>query len=317
MPEISIIVPTFKTAKYLPKCLDSILNQTFQDFEIIIVSDGPDEDHKIADEYAQKDNRITVLKDIKKDLGGARNAGIKSAKGKYFCSIDSDDWIEPTYLEKMYSAITSAEDVDIAQCGTEIVFEGTVDKNLLKNDNADYENVGKYTYGHKEALRHCCSKVTIGSFCSIGPNVIIGPSEHDLYSISTHHFHQDVRFGRFVETYINKGKCTPLRESKKIEIKIGNDVWIGCNAVILAGVTIGNGAVIGAGAVVTKDVPDFAIVVGVPAKILKYRFTKEQQELILKSKWWDWDDEKLKENIELFHNPEEFYKFIIKENANA
>lgn len=136
MPKISVIVPTFKTAKYLPKCLDSILNQTFQDFEIIIVSDGPNEDHKIADEYAKKDNRITVLKDIKKDLGGARNAGIKIAKGKYFCSIDSDDWIEPTYLEKMYRAITSAEDVDIVQCGTEIVFEGAVDKNLWKNDEA-------------------------------------------------------------------------------------------------------------------------------------------------------------------------------------
>lgn len=136
MPEISVIVPTFKTAKYLPKCLDSILNQTFQDFEIIIVSDGPNEDHKIADEYAKKDNRITVLKDIKKDLGGARNAGIKIAKGKYFCSIDSDDWIEPTYLEKMYKAITSAEDVDIVQCGTEIVFEIAVDKNLWKNDEA-------------------------------------------------------------------------------------------------------------------------------------------------------------------------------------
>ncbi|DAA83497.1 MAG TPA: chloramphenicol acetyltransferase [Cyanobacteria bacterium UBA10660] len=184
-------------------------------------------------------------------------------------------------------------------------------------DNADYENVGKYTNGHKEALRYCCSGVTIGNFCSIGPNVIIGPSEHDIYCISTHHFHQDVRFGRFVDTYINKDKCTPQRRNKNTDIKIGNDVWIGCNAVIMAGVTIGNGAVIGAGAVVTKDVPDFAIVVGVPAKILKYRFTKEQQELILKSKWWDWDDEKLKENVELFHNPEEFYKFIIKENANV
>ena len=184
-------------------------------------------------------------------------------------------------------------------------------------DNADYENVGKYTYGHKEALRYCCSKVTIGNFCSIGPNVIIGPSAHDIYSISTHHFHQDVRFGRFVDKYMSDDKCTFQGRNKKLEIKIGNDVWIGCNAVIMAGVTIGNGAVIGAGAVVTKDVPDFAIVVGVPAKILKYRFTKEQQELILKSKWWDWDDEKLKENVELFHNPEEFYKFITKENANA
>lgn len=138
-PKISVIVPTYKTAKYLPKCLDSILSQTFQDFEIIIISDGPEEDHQIAEEYAKKDNRITVLKDIKKDLGGARNAGIEIAKGKYICSIDSDDWIEQTYLEKMYMGMIAQDDVDIVQCGTEIVFENKVNKKRKQCDEAYFD----------------------------------------------------------------------------------------------------------------------------------------------------------------------------------
>lgn len=134
MPEVSVIIPVYKTAKYLLKCVDSVLSQTFQDFEIILVSDGPVAEHKICDEYAKRDNRIKVIKDIKKDLGGARNAGVEIAKGKYICSIDSDDYIEPTYLEKMYNAITSSDEIDIVQCGTRTVFEGEVDEKLLNHD---------------------------------------------------------------------------------------------------------------------------------------------------------------------------------------
>ncbi len=136
MSEISVIVPTYKTAKYLPKCLDSILNQTFQDFELIIVSDGPEEDNKICEEYARKDNRISLIKEVNKGLGGARNAGLNLAKGKYIAFVDSDDWIEKSYLEKMYQAIVSGSDVDIVQCGTNIVFEGDTNATLKTNDEA-------------------------------------------------------------------------------------------------------------------------------------------------------------------------------------
>ena len=135
MPEISVIVPTFKTAKYLPKCLDSILNQTFQDFEIIIVSDGPNEDHKIADEYAKKDNRIKVLKDIGKGLGGARNAALEIAKGEYISFVDSDDWIEPETFEKTLKVFT--DDIDL------VVFNINIlgDKQLIDQGKVDYYKV--------------------------------------------------------------------------------------------------------------------------------------------------------------------------------
>lgn len=92
------------------------------------------------------------------------------------------------------------------------------------------------------------------------------------------------------------------------KVRIGNDVWIGANAVILPGVTVGDGAVIAAGAVVTKDVKPYSIVGGVPAKLIKYRFEPWQIELLLKLKWWDWPLEKIKENITLFQNPKKFFE---------
>lgn len=109
-PELSVIVPVYNVAPYLRKCLDSILNQTFKNIEIIIVSDGPEEDNKICAEYAAKDSRIIFIKDIGKGLGGARNAGIDIARGKYIAFVDSDDWLEPETYER---ALSYNKDSDI------------------------------------------------------------------------------------------------------------------------------------------------------------------------------------------------------------
>lgn len=104
MCKISVITPVYNVEKFLNKCVDSILAQTFSDFELFIVDDGsPDSCGKIADEYAKKDSRVRV---IHKENGGApsaRNAGILQAKGEYFYFPDSDDWLEPNYLEELYS----------------------------------------------------------------------------------------------------------------------------------------------------------------------------------------------------------------------
>ena len=87
---------------------------------------------------------------------------------------------------------------------------------------------------------------------------------------------------------------------------IGNDVWIGRNAIILPGNTIGDGAIIAAGAVVTHDVPPYTIVGGVPARPIRKRFSDDIIEKLLEIKWWDWPEEKIVENFEYFYQPEKF-----------
>ena len=134
-PKVSVIVPVYKTAKYLRKCFDSILNQTFKDIELIIVSDGPQEDDTICEEYAHKYTNVRLLKGVNKGPGGARNAGIDLARGRYIAFVDSDDWVEPNYIQKMYDAMASDESIDIVQCGTNIVFEKEINSKLLEADN--------------------------------------------------------------------------------------------------------------------------------------------------------------------------------------
>lgn len=106
MPEVSIIVPVYKVESYLRRCVDSILAQTFQDFELILVDDGsPDNCPAICDEYAQKDNRIHVIHKENGGLSSARNAGICKAVGQYVMFCDSDDTVDPRWCEVLYNAI--------------------------------------------------------------------------------------------------------------------------------------------------------------------------------------------------------------------
>lgn len=130
----------------------------------------------------------------------------------------------------------------------------------------------------------------IGKFCSISWEVTIGAPTHPMENLSSHAFSYRRKFG-----LVNEDKQFPQERTH-----IGNDVWIGCHSVILAGVNVGDGAVIGAGAVVTKDVPSYGIVVGVPAKVIRMRFSDEIYQELLDTCWWDWPDELLCENISLF-----------------
>ena len=131
-------------------------------------------------------------------------------------------------------------------------------------------DLSSYTY---VGMNSAITKSAIGRYCSIGNNVSIGPGEHDLSRIST-----NILFS-----------SSPFDELTQKECIIGHDVWIGVDSIIKRGVKIGNGAVIGANSVVTKDVPSYAIVAGSPAKILRYRFSKEKIANILASKWWEHD----------------------------
>lgn len=142
----------------------------------------------------------------------------------------------------------------------------------------------------------------IGKFCSIASFARINPGNHPTHTrVAQHHFtYRSALFG------FGADDADFFAWRKAQAVQIGNDVWIGHNAVILPGVTIGNGAVIGAGAVVTKDVAPYAIVAGVPAKTLKMRFPDTLIEKLEAIKWWDWDYETIKARLADFRDLEMF-----------
>lgn len=125
-----------------------------------------------------------------------------------------------------------------------------------------------------------------------GARFLFNSANHTMASLSTYPFPLF-----FEEWNLEKENVTEAWDNKG-DINIGNDVWIGYEAVILAGVTVGDGAVIGTRAVVTKDVPPYTVVGGVPAKPIKRRFSEERIDQLLKMRWWDWPEEKIAENIE-------------------
>lgn len=117
MPLISVIVPVYKVEKYLDRCLTSIVEQTFSDFELILVDDGsPDQCPEMCENWKVKDQRIRVIHQKNQGLSAARNAGIRIAKGDYLTFIDSDDWVMPTMLGDLLSLIKKY-DADISVCG--------------------------------------------------------------------------------------------------------------------------------------------------------------------------------------------------------
>ena len=116
MPKISVIVPVYKVEKYLRECVDSILAQTFRDFELILVDDGsPDNCGAICDEYAAKDSRVRCVHQENQGLSGARNSGIDVAQGEFITFVDSDDRIDARYLEILMSAMEDGADVAICR----------------------------------------------------------------------------------------------------------------------------------------------------------------------------------------------------------
>lgn len=136
-------------------------------------------------------------------------------------------------------------------------------------------------------------KLQIGKFCSIacGAKFLFNSANHTLSSLSTY------PFPLFFEEWGLEKKDVTKAWDNKGDIVIGNDVWIGYEAVILAGVTIGDGAIIGTRAVVTKDVPPYTIVGGVPAKPIKRRFPEETISVLLEIQWWNWSEERIARNI--------------------
>lgn len=162
--------------------------------------------------------------------------------------------------------------------------------NDFENNPTDFEN-NNVLYHYP--INH--DKLIIGKFCSIacGAKFLFNSANHTLASLSTYPFPLF-----FEEWELEKKNVTEAWDNKG-DIIIGNDVWIGYEAVVLAGVTIGDGAIIGTHAVVTKDVPPYTIVGGVPAKPIRKRFDDETIAQLLRLKWWDWSEEKIAQNIQV------------------
>lgn len=155
------------------------------------------------------------------------------------------------------------------------------------------------------------SMTTIGNFCSIGPNFICGWGIHPTNGIST----APCFYSRNKQNGMTFSAENKIAERKPIVI--GNDVFIGMNVCILDGVTVGDGAIIGAGAVVNKDIPSYAIAVGVPARVVKYRFPQHIVEKLNEIQWWNWDNDKLQNVEKMFFDIEAFVRKYGEDNENG
>lgn len=151
--------------------------------------------------------------------------------------------------------------------------------------------LGNYSYVGKGTIIH---NTTIGKFCSISDDCVIGLPGHDIGKISSSPLFSSIHNGTKSSWVTKDMPHIPMN------VSIGNDVWIGYRAMIPVNVKIGDGAVIAAGAVVVKDVPPYAVVGGVPARIIKYRFPQEVIDKLLDLRFWEKTDEELKRNIDLF-----------------
>ncbi len=196
-------------------------------------------------------------------------------------------------------------------------FKGKIIKDHITNPNiiaGKYSYYSGYYHGHSfdDCARYLMpdrndiDKLIIGSFCSIGSGVsfiMAGNQGHQHSWISSFPFFYmpEVEiFNKAIDGFENAGDTV-----------VGNDVWIGTEAIIMSGVKIGDGAVIGSRSVVTKDVAPYTIIGGNPSKIIKSRFSEQHIKMLLEIKWWDWDEEKLSEAIPIIcsNNIELLYEF--------
>src|SRR5690606_8606697 len=185
---------------------------------------------------------------------------------------------------------------DLVQVGdSSIVLQSSLESNIAINRRnfIQQSKIGRFTYtGFNTVVR----SVEIGRFCSISWNVFLGGKNHDYTKVT------NSSLWAFHNMNGTKDSTHFIYGDGQGDCKIGNDVWIAANAVVLRGVTIGNGAIVGAGAVVTKDIPPFSIAVGNPAKVIKYRFEEKIVRKLDEIAWWNWPIDVVQKNLDLIYS---------------
>ncbi|MGY6564105.1 MAG: CatB-related O-acetyltransferase [Halomonadaceae bacterium] len=201
---------------------------------------------------------------------------------------------------KIYNArLTNSSIGDFSSIADDtILFHSIISSHckIDRRNKVDFSSIGMFSYTGQNTV---IKKASVGKFCSISWNVSIGGQNHNLDSVTSHSMTNFIRWG------FSGGKPEKYNELSygiSSECEVGNDVWIGSNAVILRRVKVGNGAVIGAGAVVTHDVEPYTIVVGVPAKPIRKRFDDQTIAALEELQWWDWPAEVIRSNVDLIYN---------------
>ena len=260
----------------------------------------------IDNKLALNNNNILGISDLKAE----------SLTSESIIIISSEDGNEMQDAVKSLPSFVKPTQVSFALTS---IWENYVGENTDFDFFYKHCKIGARTYGYKSLLSSFSMAENIGRYCNINDTARVVVN-HSLDLVSVHAGLLEYNgWGteseyRQICSYVDKyGKhrdnCwryhdKPTRNNPPVFI--GNDVWIGHNVIILPGVTIHDGAVCAAGAVVTHDVPPYTIVGGVPAKPIRKRFSDDIIEQLLKIRWWDWPEEKIRENIEYFYQPEIF-----------
>lgn len=214
------------------------------------------------------------------------------------CHLDPLSLIERSSLDENAAVYRSATVLDSRLSRSASVGDSAkVDHGELQNSvkigrfsYITHSRMGSHSYtGPNTMVLHS----TIGKFCSISWGVTIGAGEHDFHRVTSHSFLYDPSEG------LLNGQSAWYNRFE-LPCEIGNDVWIGANATVLRGARVGDGAVIGANALVRSDIPPYAIAVGVPAKVIRYRFPEKMVCRLLSIAWWNLPDNVIRDHTELF-----------------